>query len=101
MDKSCIYARYSTDAQNATSIDDQVAHCRGLAARDGMAVISVSGGAKLFALSGDRLIEAKLAEPLPRPGEPSQHGVLHAVLAADHAYTFSTSREITAFSVSR
>ena len=88
--------RITEQARNTLIEQDRV-----LAARDGMAVISVSGGAKLFALSGDRLIEAKLAEPLPRPGEPSQHGVLHAVLAADHAYTFSTSREITAFSVSR
>lgn len=38
MRHSCIYARYSTDSQQPTSIDDQARRCRELAARDGLTV---------------------------------------------------------------
>jgi len=34
-----IYARYSTDRQDAWSIDDQVRRCREYAARHGMTVV--------------------------------------------------------------
>lgn len=38
MRRAAIYARYSTDRQDERSIDDQIALCRGTAARDGLSV---------------------------------------------------------------
>ncbi len=40
MIRGAIYVRYSSDRQKDRSIDDQIALCRDLCARDGMAVIS-------------------------------------------------------------
>ncbi|WP_245317036.1 recombinase family protein [Bradyrhizobium manausense] len=40
MIRAVIYARYSSDRQKDRSIDDQIALCRDLCAREGMAVIS-------------------------------------------------------------
>src|SRR5688500_9653848 len=38
--KVAIYARYSTDQQDRTSIDGQVANCEALAAREGLNVVA-------------------------------------------------------------
>jgi site-specific DNA recombinase len=40
MIRACIYARFSSDLQSDKSIDDQIALCRDVCAREGMAVIS-------------------------------------------------------------
>ncbi len=74
-----IYARYSTDRQNETSIENQVANCRALAARDGLTVpdervysdSAVSGQAKGFARreQWQNLLEAL---------DASQVGILYA-----------------------
>ena len=40
MIRAAIYARFSSDLQNEKSIDDQIALCRDVCAREGMAVIS-------------------------------------------------------------
>ena len=41
MIRAAIYARYSSDRQKDRSVDDQIAFCRDVCAREGMAVISV------------------------------------------------------------
>src|SRR5262245_5116857 len=38
--KVAIYARYSTDTQDKTSIDGQVANCEALAGREGLSVVA-------------------------------------------------------------
>ena len=40
MIRAAVYVRYSSDRQKDRSIDDQIALCRDLCAREGMAVIS-------------------------------------------------------------
>lgn len=40
MIRAAIYARFSSDMQNDKSIDDQIAHCRELCAREGMTVVA-------------------------------------------------------------
>ena len=52
MTRSAIYARYSSDLQSATSIDDQVRLCRERAERDGMTVSDVFTD---YAISGGSL----------------------------------------------
>ncbi len=50
--RAVIYARYSSDLQSETSIDDQVRLCRERAERDGMAVTEVYSD---YAISGGTL----------------------------------------------
>ena len=52
MTRSAIYARYSSDLQSATSIDDQVRLCRERAEHDGMTVAEVFTD---YAISGGHL----------------------------------------------
>lgn len=40
MKRAAIYARFSSDLQNDRSIDDQIAHCREIAARESFAVVA-------------------------------------------------------------
>jgi site-specific DNA recombinase len=41
MIRAALYARFSSDGQKDRSIDDQIALCRDVCAREGMAVISI------------------------------------------------------------
>lgn len=57
MTRAAIYVRYSSDLQEARSIDDQVAFCRGYADANGMTVAVVfsdhaRSGASLFGREG-------------------------------------------------
>lgn len=40
MSKAAIYARYSTDQQDKTSIDGQISNCEALAAREGLKCVA-------------------------------------------------------------
>ena len=50
--RTAIYARYSSDLQSETSIDDQVRLCRERALQDGMTVVEVFTD---YAISGGHL----------------------------------------------
>ena len=41
MIRAAIYARFSSDRQNDKSVDDQIASCRELCAREGFAVVQM------------------------------------------------------------
>src|SRR6516165_9686556 len=41
MIRAAIYARFSSDRQNDRSVDDQIASCRELCAREGFAMVQV------------------------------------------------------------
>lgn len=49
-----IYARYSTDRQDARSIDDQVRRCRAHATRHGMTVVHVFSDEAMSGAHTDR-----------------------------------------------
>ena len=80
MKSAAIYARYSSDKQSETSIDDQIALCREFAARNAFEIVSVysdaaKSGSSLFGRSGllslladaqNRAFEAVLVENLDR-----------------------------------
>ena len=80
MIRAVIYARFSSDRQKDRSIDDQVALCRDLCAREGMAVIStfedraISGSAAvnrpgfqaLLQAAEARLLDVIVAEDMDR-----------------------------------
>ena len=61
-----IYARYSTDRQDAWSIDDQVRRCREYAARHGMTVVSTFADE---ALSGAHTERPQLQNLLQEAGD--------------------------------
>jgi DNA invertase Pin-like site-specific DNA recombinase len=61
-----IYARYSTDRQDARSIDDQVRRCREYAARHGMTVVSTFADE---ALSGAHTERPQLQQLLQQAGD--------------------------------
>lgn len=52
MTRAVIYARYSTDMQSETSVEDQVRQCRERASRDGHEIINVFSD---YAISGSTL----------------------------------------------
>ena len=57
MKSAAIYARYSSDKQSETSIEDQIALCREFAARNAFEIVSVysdaaKSGSSLFGRSG-------------------------------------------------
>ena len=78
--RAAIYARYSTELQNAKSIDDQVALCRGYAEREGFEVVAVyddpavSGASiltrfgltRLMADAARRMFDAVIVEEVDR-----------------------------------
>ena len=80
MKSAAIYARYSSDKQSETSIEDQIALCREFAARNAFEIVSVysdaaKSGSSLFGRSGllslladaqNRAFEAVLVENLDR-----------------------------------
>jgi site-specific DNA recombinase len=80
MIRAAIYARFSSDRQKDRSIDDQIALCRDLCAREGMAVIStcddraISGSAAvnrpgfqaLMQAAESRLFDVIVAEDMDR-----------------------------------
>ncbi|MCA1433114.1 recombinase family protein [Bradyrhizobium sp. BRP20] len=80
MIRAAIYARFSSDRQKDRSIDDQIALCRDLCAREGMAVIStfedraMSGSAAinrpgfqaLMQAAETRLVDVIVAEDMDR-----------------------------------
>ncbi|MGY8634298.1 recombinase family protein [Bradyrhizobium sp. 14AA] len=77
MIRASIYARFSSDRQKDRSIDDQVALCRDLCAREGMAVISTFE---------DRAISGSAA--VNRPGfqalmQAAESGLLDVIVAED------------------
>jgi site-specific DNA recombinase len=78
--KAVIYARFSTDLQNESSIEDQITLCRGYASREGINIIEVyedrarSGGSimgrggllRLLDQAKDRSFDVVIVEALDR-----------------------------------
>jgi len=67
--RAVIYARYSSDMQSATSVDDQVRECRKRAEADGHAVINIFSdhaisGSSLGNLTTDRVDQATLLDSI-------------------------------------
>ena len=54
MKRAVIYARFSSENQKDTSIDDQVRECRAFAAREGIAIAGVYDDRALSGRTGDR-----------------------------------------------
>src|SRR5262245_7689816 len=75
MIRAAIYARYSSDRQKDRSIDDQIALCRDVCARDSMAVVSVFEDR---ALSGAGAINRPGFQALMRAAELKSFDVIVA-----------------------
>lgn len=75
MIRAAIYARFSSDLQSDKSIDDQVALCRDLCAREGMAIISTFEDR---AISGSAAINRAGFQSLMRAAEAKLFDVIVA-----------------------
>ncbi|WP_207541212.1 recombinase family protein [Sabulicella rubraurantiaca] len=70
--RAAIYARYSSDQQNDRSIEDQVALCRQVAAREGLEVVQIFEDRAISGASAARLDYQQMV----RAAESDQFGVL-------------------------
>ena len=77
MIRAAIYARFSSDLQSDKSIDDQIALCRDVCAREGMAVISTFEDR---AISGTASINRPGFQALMRAAEA---GLFDVIVAED------------------
>ena len=75
MTRAAVYARYSSDLQSESSIDDQVRLCRERAERDGMTVCDVFTD---YAISGGSLINRPGMLSLMEAAKRSEFGVVIA-----------------------
>lgn len=71
-----IYARYSTDRQDARSIDDQLRRCRAYADRNELTVVAEYGDAAQSGAHLDRAQMQKMLTEAQRPGGPPFAAVL-------------------------
>jgi hypothetical protein len=101
MNRTAIYARFSTDLQNERSIDDQLALCRVYAEREGLNIVATfddraRSGGSVLGRDGllhlmTELVSTNLMCSLGRPliGSPATWKTLPAITSAFH---FSVSR---------
>lgn len=75
MTRVALYARYSSDQQSATSIEDQLRICREQAAREGWSVVAVYKDA---AISGASVILRPVIQTLLQDGQAGQYDVVMA-----------------------
>ena len=71
-----IYARFSTDRQDARSIDDQLRRCRAYAEKQGLRVVAVYMDGAESSAHLERAQMQQMLSDLQRPGGPAFSAVL-------------------------